>query len=203
MNVGDIVYVRWYGKVVEGKLLEGEYLGMKLVQIPLDGRKPIALFTPQHVYEDAVDAIAVIPTLETPIQRVILSTDTPSGDFFHQQFVQAKEAISDVMPADDREMLEKFKRENWDAERGHLYIDKLDEFYQLWRMVMKPFGYVEKPILVVPEITESDIEKIAEEFANYDGKLIYVEPEPVSQNDTPLNKPKKSNPTVTQLSLFD
>ena len=50
---------------------------------------------------------------------------------------------ADVLPADDRQSIEAFKQANWDHERGHLRIDKLDEFYQLWRMYMVPFGYVE------------------------------------------------------------
>ena len=171
MNVCDTVYVRWYGSVVEGKLLDGEYLGMKQVQIPLDGRKPTALFTSNHIYQTAAEAAAKevysypqsFPTPETII------TKEPST------------RLSDVMPADDREMLEKFKRENWDTERGHLRIDKLDEFYQLWRMVMRPFGYVdqaESTVAVDPDIVE------VKEVENF--------------SVTP-----KSNPIVTQLSLFN
>ena len=51
------VYVRWYGKVLEGELIEGESMGMKQVRIPLDGHHPIALFTPDHVY-DTPDHVA-------------------------------------------------------------------------------------------------------------------------------------------------
>lgn len=189
MNVGDMVYVRWYGKVVEGKLLEGEYLEMKQVQIPLDGRKVIALFTPQHIYRTAGATMEVGPSaLFLPIrERVIPSTDTPSGDFFYEQ-------------------IQEFKESHWDHEHNHLMIESLDEFYEIWKRESRI-------IKIVPKFTDADIEKLAEEFANYDGK-IYVadaEPtillesnkEPVPQNDTPSDKPKKSNPTITQLSLFD
>lgn len=196
MNIGDTVYVRWYGKVVEGKLLEGEYLGMKQVQIPLDGRKVVALFTPQHVYQDAADAIAVSPTVETPIQRVILSTEYPRSDFFQKEYLQAKESISDVMPADDREMLEKFKRDNWDTERGHLRIDKLDEFYQLWRMVMTPFG--------LRETGKKLLDIWSQEGHRFSIPTETI-PDTVEIKEVAFfsTTPKKSNPTVIQLSLFD
>ena len=187
MNVGDTVFVRWYGSVIEGKLLDGEYLGMKQVQILLDGRKVIALFTSNHIYQTAAEAMAVSPTVETPIQRIIPSTETPSGDFLYKQ-------------------IQEFKDSHWDHEHNHLQVEALDEFYDIWKASSKP-------VLFIPKQTSADIDKLAEEFANYDGK-IYVadaEPtillesnkEPVSQNDTSSEKPKKSNPTVTQLSLFD
>lgn len=123
------VYVKWYGRVLEGELLDGDYLGMKQVVIPLDGHKPIAMFAPEHVY-DSPDQIAESTSM--------ISTKAAE--------ISTKPEIvydSDVLPADDRQMIEAFKRENWDTERNHLRIDKLDEFYQLWRMVMRPSGFVE------------------------------------------------------------
>ena len=57
--------------------------------------------------------------------------------------MQANISSDDALPTDEREQLEAFKRENWDMERNHLRTDKLDEFYQLWRMFMVPFGFVE------------------------------------------------------------
>ena len=128
------VYVKWYGKVLEGELLDGEYLGMKQVRVPLDGHHPIALFMPWSVY-DSPEKVAADSPLNSP--------NTPRS--FPE--LPAKEqipAMSDVLPADDREMIEAFKRDNWDQERNHLRIDKLDEFYQLWRMAMRPFGFVDE-----------------------------------------------------------
>ncbi len=153
------VYVKWYGKVLEGELLDGEYLGMKQVRIPLDGHHPVALFMPWSVY-DSPDKVAADSPLKSP--------NTPRS-FPELPAKQQIPAMSDVMPVDDREMIEKFKRENWDAEHNHLRIDKLDEFYQLWRMVMRPFGFKEpifKPLMI-----ERDIDELAEEFKNYDGVI--------------------------------
>ena len=125
------VYVRWYGKVLEGEMLDGESMGMKQVRIPLDGHHPIALFAADHVYEtaDHPDLILFEPrSVKKEIFEIKISTP------------------ADIMPADDRQLLEAFKRDNWDHERNHLRIDKLDEFYQLWRMVMTPFGFAEATV---------------------------------------------------------
>lgn len=127
------VYVIWYGKVLEGELLDGDYLGMKQIVIPLDGHRPTALFTPEHVYD----------SIEQITEKTSINFQKTAENFQNQQEIATEQQISDVMPGDDRDMIETFKRENWDVKHNHLRIDKLDEFYQLWRMVMKPFGYVE------------------------------------------------------------
>lgn len=102
--------------------------------------------------------------------------------------------------------VENFKRDNWDHECNHLRIDKLDEFYKLWRMVMRPFGFTD---------TESSVTLPSH-------KEKQVSAEAVPQNETPskpleslkpiIQKPSKkmlrSTGTqqfydATQLALFD
>ena len=138
------VFVKWYGKILEGELLDGDYLGMKQVVIPLDGHKPIAMFTPEHVYD-------------SPEQI----NENTSINFQKATEVSTKPQIlsdSDVLPSDDRQMIEAFKRENWDTKHNHLRTDKLNEFYQLWRMVMRPFGFVEAEAPVtLPSHKESPV----------------------------------------------
>lgn len=127
------VYVRWYGKVLEGELLDGESMGMKQVRIPLDGHHPVALFTPGHVY-DTVEKMQ-----EVAKEVYSYPKEFPKlGDIIHPDLPMP-------YPADDYLKLEMFKRDNWDHEHNHLRTDKLDEFYSLWRMVMTPFGYAEAP----------------------------------------------------------
>lgn len=163
------VYVKWYGKVLEGELLDGDYLGMKQVRIPLDGHHPVALFMPWSVYESAELAASSSPGKSPNIPR---SFPELPENFQKSAEISEKAPViskSDVLPADDREMIEAFKRDNWDQEHNHLRIDKLDEFYQLWRMVMTPVGFKEpvfKPLLI-----ERDIDELAEEFKNYDGVI--------------------------------
>ena len=118
------VYVRWYGKVLEGELLEGTYLGMCQVRIPLDGCKPVALFSSGHVYKTAGQLQEVPKVVCLPV-------------------LGQKKHDDDIFPAVDRKQVETFKRKNWDQERGYLRTDKLNEFYQLWRTLMVPTGHVE------------------------------------------------------------
>ena len=133
--MAGMVYVRWYGKVLEGELLDGDQMGMKQVRIPLDGRHPVALFTPGHVY-DTRSHPDLMESDQRPARKETLETRRPSP--------------SDVLPANDRQMLEAFKRDHWDHEHNHLRIDALDEFYRLWRMAITPFGFSEtKPRYVV------------------------------------------------------
>ena len=137
------VYVKWYGKVLDGELLEGEHLGMKQVRIPLDGHHPIALFSPGHVYE------TVEQMQEIAKEVYIYPKEFPKpSDIIH---IEPSRKISDILTI-DRQSIEAFKQANWDHERGHLRIDKLDEFYQLWRMIMKPDGIVEAeaPVVTLP-----------------------------------------------------
>lgn len=182
-----MVYVRWYGEVLEGELLDGEYLGMKQVDIPLDGHKPTALFTPGHVYNTLTEALAG-------------HEEFAPAEAKNKTFEAIVEPQHDVLPADDRQSIEAFKKANWDPERNHIRIDKLEEFYQLWRMYMVPFGYTdntrhqEAKTVTVTEVKVWSAEK------------------PVSKRDTPprsklTKKQKQSTGEVkyadaTQLSIF-
>lgn len=186
------VYVRWYGKILEGELLEGDHLGMKQVRIPLDGHHPVALFMPGHVYETEEQANTTVPNGTEVVPNC--SQTIPKAE------------ISDVLPADDRSMIETFKRENWDQEHNHLRIDKLDEFYQLWRMFMVPFGFVEAeaPVTLPPHKPE-----LAPAEAVHESCTPLQQPQP--------NKPASPKPSKkmlrstgqqqfsdsTQLALFD
>ena len=130
------VYVRWYGNVVQGELLDGECMGMNQVRIPLDGHHPIALFTSDHVYESP-EQVTEKSSINFP----------KSAEISKKAPIIVKEELiissKDILSADDREIIEAFKRDNWDHERNHLRIDKLNEFYKLWRMATTPFGFVE------------------------------------------------------------
>ena len=187
------VYVRWYGNVVQGELLDGECMGMKQVRIPLDGHNPVALFTPGHVY-DSPEQIAEKSSINPQKSAEI----SPKPVMFSPK---------DVLPADDRETIEAFKRDNWDHEHNHLRIDKLDEFYKLWRMTMTPFGFVEAE---APKRIVSD-EKMEELKQQLKEKLDKL-PEPHSASKPASHKPSKKMlrstgiqqfNDSTQLALFD
>lgn len=131
---GTKVYVSWYGRTLEGEVADGEgFMGMTPVRIPLDGHHPVALFFPQHVYDS--------PELLTGISKDQSKVDENLTEISEKQ---SKVSPNDILPADDRIQLETFKRDNWDHEHGHLRTDKLDEFYLMWREMMRPFGFVDK-----------------------------------------------------------
>ena len=135
------VYVRWYDNILEGELLEGEYLGMKQVRIPLDGHKPIALFTPAHVYETIEAASIYTYPSKAP-------GDAIADMIKAHREIQQKESVGNfIQDIINSQKIENYKAANWDQERNHLRIDKLEEFYQLWRMVMKPDGFVRLRLL--------------------------------------------------------
>lgn len=194
------VYVRWYGNVVQGELLDDECLGMKQVRIPLDGHHPVALFTPGHVYNSPEQI-----TEESSINF------QKSADISEKAPIIAKEepkiSTKDVLPADDRETIEAFKRDNWDHEHNHLRIDKLDEFYKLWRMAMTPFGFVEAE---APKRIVSDerMEELKLQLKEKLDKLPEPHPAPKSVRKKPSKKMLRSTGQQqfndgTQLSLFD
>lgn len=210
------VYVKWYGKVLEGEMLDGDYLGMKQVVIPLDGHHPIAMFTPGHVY-DSIEQIA---------EKSSINFQKAAENFKNPQEISSKQQIlakSDVMPADDREMIKTFKRENWDTERNHLRIDKLDEFYQIWRMVMKPAGFVEAEAPVtLPSHKEAPVSAEAPKRIVSDERMEELKqqlktalapkpaPQPTPKPETPKPSKKMLRSTGiqqfndgTQLALFE
>lgn len=115
----NTVYVRWYGQILQGEVVENRrtdaLADMVAVRIPLMGGHPVALFTQGHVYaspELAGSNSEIKPKLsESPRD---ISKDTPK--------------LSEAW-----QRLQEFKAANWDDERGHLRVDALEEFYQLWR----------------------------------------------------------------------
>jgi hypothetical protein len=194
------VYVRWYGNVVQGELLDGECLGMKQVRIPLDGHHPVALFTPGHIY-DSPEQVAEKSSIN-PQKSAEISEKAP---------IIAKEepkiSPKDVLPADDRETVEAFKRDNWDHEHNHLRIDKLDEFYKLWRIAMTPFDFVEAE---APKriVSDEKMEELKQQLKEKLDKLPEPHQAPKSVSPKPSKKMIRSTgqqqfKDSTQLALFD
>ena len=214
------VYVRWYGNVLQGEIVEkreeGLLAGMVAVRIPIQGMHATALFTPGHVYMSAAEAAqkecdpayAKHKTFELTVSGNIPQIFQNSPNIFgktsniseNQREISRsgqKVSISDIMPEDDRRMIEDFKRDNWDHERGHLRIDKLDEFYSLWREVMRPSGHSERQTpTVAPKKPAAAITCPSPAITRP-----YCAITRPYQTDTKQKKQKKQN--IVQLSLFD
>lgn len=203
------VYVRWYGSILQGELLDGEYLGMKQVRIPLDGHHPVALFTPGHVYESAEQIAENVPELTENVPECSESVPECSESVPKVEMVHLSEVAywgTDVLPADDRETIDAFKRDNWDQEHNHLRIDKLDEFYWLWREAMRPFGFVEAEA-VHESCTPSQQPKSHKPAAITKGYSEITSPYPaITQGYPEITQPypkKTKKPQIVELSLFD
>ena len=201
-----IVYVRWYGNILQGELLDGECMGMKQVRIPLDGHHPIALFMPGHVY-DSPEQVTEKSSINFPKSAEI----SPKAPIISKE--ESKISLKDILPADDREMIEAFKHDNWDHERNHLRIDKLDEFYKLWRMATTPFGFVEaktaKPVEAPKRIVSDErMEELKQQLKEKLDKHQDPQPAPKPASPKPSKKMLRSTGQQhfndsTQLSLFE
>lgn len=193
------VYVRWYGNILQGELLDEEYLGMKQVRIPLDGHHPVALFMPWSVYESAE-----LAANNSPGKFPIFPRSFPE---LPENFQKSAEISKlDPLVSDGRETIDAFKRDNWDQEHNHLRIDKLDEFYWLWREAMRPFGFVEAEA-VHESCTPSQqpqpnkpaaITKCYSEITSPYPAITQGYPETTQ----PYSK-KTKKPQIVELSLFD
>lgn len=188
------VYVKWYGKVLEGEMLDGDYLGMKQVVIPLDGHHPIAMFTPEHVYQSPEQIGKEVYSYPEsyPTPETIITKD-PSTK------------LTDIISYNNT--IETFKRENWDKERNHLRIDKLDDFYQLWRMVMKSDDFVEAE---APKRIVSDerMEELKQQLKKALAPKPVPQPTPKPETPKPSKKMLRSTGIQqfndrTQLALFE
>ena len=186
MTIGDTVFVRWYGKIVEGMIVENSEVtpalaSMVVVRIPVQGVRASALFTPDHVYPSAELAgmkehIKVVPTV---VPTVVLTS----------------EAKTDSNESELWRKIQEFKLANWDTEHNHIKLSALNEFYELWKACSKP-------ILIIPKVSDAEINKLAEEYANYDGKIYISDTNPtiLLNPDKPEERKKVK---VLQLELWD
>lgn len=184
------VYVRWYGNILEGEVADGEgFMGMTPVRIPLDGHHPVALFMPQHVYESAEQAkMQSFPVNSPNSPRIPRKTEEEPREISR---TESKVDTNDCLTPDDRYDLDVFKSYNWDDEHNHLRTDKIDEFYQMWREMLRPFGFVYD--------AEASVT-----CQSHTPKPVPVQHVP--QNGTPTNTKqlhKKKPAKAMELSLFD
>ena len=130
---GETVFVRWYGKVLQGNVVnENDMFGMTAVRIPLQGQQPIALFTPGHIY-DTAEAAGIAQSVPNLTESVPELTES------------VPKYAENVPKVAETSMCEAFKKAHWDNERNHLRTDSLDEFYSLWKREHAPIVYAKIP----------------------------------------------------------
>lgn len=198
MTIGDTVFVRWYGKILEGMIVENNEItpalaSMVLVRIPVQGVRASALYTPQHVYPNAElagmkEGIKLVPT-ESPT------------------FVPTAEATPNDGVSELYRKLQEFKLANWDTEHNHIKIAALNDFYDLWVTYMRARSGAMK------QTKHTNIIKTEAPVTNEEAMQPFkriVSDEKMAELKSQIKKalaPAKSKPrkTVkyTQLSLWD
>lgn len=188
MQPGTKVYVRWYGRTLEGEVAGSDgFMGMTPVRIPLDGHHPVALFMPQHVY-DSPELLTGISEDQSKVNESLTEVDDNRS-----KVDSGVVRLIDVWRQERNhyftDPVKLFKESHWDEAHNHLRTECLDEFYQLWRNThdCRPVKADNKAILSrTPPIP--------------------VRMQPVPQNRTPSNTKqlhKKKPAKAVELSLFD
>ena len=194
MTIGTKVYLSWYdfskktenickGEVVDNSLWDGtRWQGYVNV-----------LFQPPHsagpfCHHFLPERLSLTPD-NVPHDDCYLTCGKKSRFYEHDTTNQLKND-GKYNPSDAWQRVQQFKQEHWDYQHGHLSIDALDEFYQMWReAIAAKLGvfqvgtdFVPKP---VPQIVTAST------------------PQPVSQNETPTitlpsHKESASAPKLTR-----
>jgi hypothetical protein len=137
MTIGDTVFVRWYGKILEGMIVENNEVtpalaSMVVVRIPVQGVRASALFTPDHV-----SSSAELAGIKEHIK--VVPTELPT-------FVPTAEATPNDVLSEAWRKLQEFKLANWDTERNHIKLSALNDYYDMWKeYVAEKCGYREYP----------------------------------------------------------
>lgn len=181
------VFVRWYGSILQGEVVENQEKGilggMVAVRIQVQGAIATALFAPEHVYDSLQKTCGDYPKyIMRPAERIHKRTDNP------------------IIPHRDLNVL-KFKEEHWDHEHNHLRIDALDEFYRLWRDNMAMRLGTNKPQPAMKVETPSTPDEALVTLPSHKPQPI-VSDKRMAELKKQLKKSLKPV-TVKQLSLFD
>ena len=135
MTFGTTVYLAWYDfrqqteHICKGKVVDNElWAGTKQADMinvsfqPPSMKAPICHhFTADKLSEDATNV---------PHCDCYLVCGKKTRAYQHDNTVSATPVTS---PSDAWQRKEQFKADHWDYERGHLQLEYIDEFYQLWR----------------------------------------------------------------------
>ena len=133
MTLGTIVYLCWYdfhqqtehickGEVVDNSL----WAGTKQADMINVSFQPPGMSGPiQHHF--TADRLSMTDS-DVPHDECYLVCGKKTRAYQHDATVKHKPQQA----SDAWQQVQQFKRDRWDYKRGHLDIDALDEFYQLW-----------------------------------------------------------------------
>lgn len=139
------VYVRWYGKILEGQLVENRPTGsildkMLAVQITIQGMMATALFMPAHVYGTEDEARGKDEHHKTMMEAEPLRRTS-----------QPHPLSTTAHPSAAWQGIQEYKKAHWDVEHNRLDVEALEEFYTLWRnAVAAKVGHQPQPVACEP-----------------------------------------------------
>ena len=157
------VFVRWYNEVVEGTIVkEDDMFGMTVVEIPVQGVKVKALYSPKHIYKTVKEACGEYPkTFPTPetfqhpsfanvgatVSKAIDDAKEAYGEankiVTTERYEEMKEKMSEKLSG--REHLDKFLKDHWDHEHNHLQLDYWQEYDRMFFNYMRRKLKKDKP----------------------------------------------------------
>lgn len=135
---GSTVYVRWYGKTLQGEVVPDDgriaiFASMVHVRVPIQGTPVIAVFSPSHVYATAEGV---------PNGSAVMENSPASGGYPALSSIVCAASAETAAPSPSwstpdldahRARYRQFKADHWDNEHNHIRTDALEEFYQLFR----------------------------------------------------------------------
>ena len=158
--VGTPVFVRWYGKIVQGETIDREghcnppftdFIPVSM-EIPsqdgtpiVPGIRNICMFQMRHVYASAEEAAALpspcAPSAAPPACAHMVSSGSPAGSPIvpptssdHSRPLPTPSTKS--CPSEAWLAVQKFKKEHWDHDHNRLHLDYWPEFDRLWRVAV-------------------------------------------------------------------
>ena len=197
------VYVRWYGKVVEGTVVnEHDKFGMVAVSIPIQGVHSVALFHPDHVYNN-------VQAASYGANNKIVTQEK-----YEELKDQVREKLSQPAALDEEyEKLQKFLEQHWNHERNMLEFDYWLVYDQMFHAYMRKRLDMEKPQqveivnTVIPSTDVPDPNAFAREWIEGTKDMKIEHPE-TEEEAAAWNKSEETTGvprtpyTVTELTLF-
>lgn len=207
MNVGDTVFVWWYGKAVQGMVVENKEVtpmlsSMMVVRIPIQGVHASALFMPKNVFATE-ELLLAKHNVFTPAEAKNKQFEAPTAVNHPDVGPSCSEVVSNLILQQAKTNLDVFKKSHWDHEHNHIRIDAINEFYDLWvdymctrTGAMKQTKNVKQMAIEAPSTPKEAAQPIKRVVS--DKKM-----ESLKQQLKTTLKPKKKQPEYIQLSLFD
>ena len=205
MEPGKIVYLCWYdfdkktehvckGQVVDNALWADtqwkDYINVAF-QPPRMHAAVCHHFSADKLSEDATNV---------PHDDCYLACGKKTRFFEHDHTVRRGSATSSS-PSDAWKQVQQFKQEHWDYAHGHLSIDAIDGFYQLWHDAIAAKLGITVPCNSVARVSPQPV-------LNNDTVTLPSHSKPTVPATSPAGKRKRSTGSITyndsiQTSLFE